>query len=177
MGVPPTAEPAELKKAYHQQCLRWHPDKHQGSAESRRRANNIFQRVSNAYEVLGGEARRAEYDSSRRHQGAYGEPYAKENVPAGGFDPATFSKQAANANGAGARQHAAAAAAHDAYDAPYNAPYDAPYDDAPADRAGGAAARAFYEAFAAAEEGHRPAYHHRWSAYATNLFDGSDIEH
>ena len=33
------------------------------------------------------------------------------------------------------------------------------------------------DAFAAAEEGHRPAYHHRWSAYATNLFDGSDIEH
>ena len=44
-------------------------------------------------------------------------------------------------------------------------------------RTHGAAARAFYEAFAAAEEGHRPAYHHRWSAYATNLFDGSDIEH
>ena len=56
LGVPPTAEPAELKKAYHHQCLKWHPDKHQGSAESRRRANNIFQRVTNAYEVLGAEA-------------------------------------------------------------------------------------------------------------------------
>jgi DnaJ family protein B protein 6 len=59
LGVPPTAEPAELKKAYHQQCLKWHPDKHQGSAEARRRANNIFQRVTHAYEVLGGEVRRA----------------------------------------------------------------------------------------------------------------------
>ena len=70
LGVPPTAEPAELKKAYHHQCLKWHPDKHQGSAESRRRANNIFQRVTNAYEVLGAEARRAEYDLQRRHHGA-----------------------------------------------------------------------------------------------------------
>ena len=49
-----------------------------------------------------------------------------------------------------------------------------PYD-APADRVSGAAARAFYEAFAAAED-HRPTYQHRWSAYATS-FDSSDIEH
>ena len=100
-------------------------------------------------------------------------------MPAGGFEPAPFSKQASSEAGQQQqrqqqqqqRQHQhqqhSAAAARDAYDAPY----------APADRASGAAARAFYEAFAAAEEGHRPAYHHRWSAYATNLFDGSDIEH
>ena len=189
LGVPPTAEPAELKKAYHQQCLRWHPDKHQGSAESQRRANNIFQRVANAYGVLGGEVRRADYDL-QRHRGAYdgaspgaydpGEhdqgayaPYAKENVPAGGagFGRAPFSKPASS-EGPGRRHAAAAAAAaaHDAYDAP-------DIYDAPAERASGAAARAFYEAFAAAEDAHRPTYHHRWSAYATNLFDGSDIEH
>ena len=145
LGVPPTAAPAELKKAYHQQCLRWHPDKHQGSAESRRRANNIFQRVTHAYEVLGAAVRRAEYDAQRR-RGAYdGAPtgaydqwaYAKENVPqAGGFDPTSFSKQAATNEAA--RQYAAARqGAHD--DAP-------PYDDAPYE-ASGAAARAFYEAF------------------------------
>jgi len=168
LGVPPSAEPAELKKAYHHQCLRWHPDKHQGSAEAQRRANNIFQRVTNAYEVLGGDVRRAEYDLQlqlrKLRQGAYDtappafDPYhyAKENVPAGGFDPTTFSKQPSKE---AARQHAAA-----------------PYDNVPVDRASGAAARAFYEAFAAAEEGHRPAYHHRWSAYATNLFE-ADIDH
>ena len=88
-------------------------------------------------------------------------------MPAGGFEPAPFSKQASSEAGQQQQQQHSAAAARDAYDAPH----------APADRASGAAARAFYEAFAAAEEGHRPAYHHRWSAYATNLFDGSDIEH
>ena len=91
-------------------------------------------------------------------------------MPAGGFEPAPFSKQASSEAGQQQQQQQqqhSAAAARDAYDAPY----------APADRASGAAACAFYEAFAAAEEGHRPAYHHRWSAYATNLFDGSDIEH
>ena len=88
-------------------------------------------------------------------------------MPAGGFEPAPFSKQASSEAGQQQQQQHSAAAARDAYDAHYP----------PADRASGAAARAFYEAFAAAEEGHRPAYHHRWSAYATNLFDGSDIEH
>ena len=46
LGVSERAESGEIKRAYHTQCLQWHPDKHQGSAEDRRRANTMFQRLS-----------------------------------------------------------------------------------------------------------------------------------
>ena len=163
LGVAATAEPGELKKAYHQQCLKWHPDKHQASAESRRRANNIFKRVTSAYEVLGDEVRRAEYDLQQQ-----------------------LRKLRNGLSGAGSAAAAAAAAAHNA--AATGSPHGAPayakepppraygsMADAYADMAdvglSGAAARAFYEAFAAEE---RPTYRHRWSSYS---FDGADSEY
>ena len=62
LGVTESAEPIEIKKAYKAQCLQWHPDKHQGSAEDRRRANTMFQRITTAFETLSHEHSRNELD-------------------------------------------------------------------------------------------------------------------
>eukprot|EP00965_Chrysotila_dentata_P230080 6197566-Pleurochrysis_carterae.AAC.5 len=37
LGIERSAEPAEIRRAYHQQCLLWHPDKHAASEEAQRR--------------------------------------------------------------------------------------------------------------------------------------------
>ncbi|KAL3923300.1 MAG: hypothetical protein SGPRY_004266 [Prymnesium sp.] len=52
------AEASEIKRAYHQQCLQWHPDKHTASAEATRRANTMFKRITTAYDTLSCESKR-----------------------------------------------------------------------------------------------------------------------
>ena len=66
LGLSETADAAEVKRAYKGQCLQWHPDKHQGTAEERRRANTMFQRVTSAYEVLSDTRARADLDARLR---------------------------------------------------------------------------------------------------------------
>uniref|UniRef100_A0A7S3F9S6 J domain-containing protein n=1 Tax=Haptolina ericina TaxID=156174 RepID=A0A7S3F9S6_9EUKA len=56
----------DVKKAYHSQCLQWHPDKHHGSDEATRRANTMFKRITSAYEILSDERRRGELDMRER---------------------------------------------------------------------------------------------------------------
>ena len=62
LGLPRAADAAAVRRAYHSQCLQWHPDKHQGSDEALRRANTMFKRVTAAHELLSDEVRRAEYN-------------------------------------------------------------------------------------------------------------------
>ncbi|KAL7438984.1 hypothetical protein ACHAXH_004791 [Discostella pseudostelligera] len=57
----PTATAAEIKKAYHKMALKYHPDKN--PAEN---AAEMFRRAKDAYDVLGNEQSRSEYDSLRR---------------------------------------------------------------------------------------------------------------
>ena len=52
LGVPRNAKIKEIKKAYREQALIWHPDKHQGE-EEKAAAELKFQLVAEAYEVLG----------------------------------------------------------------------------------------------------------------------------
>ena len=70
LGVGERAESAEIKRAYHTLCLQWHPDKHQNSAEDRRRANSMFQRVTGAYEQLSDARSRTELDARLRTDAA-----------------------------------------------------------------------------------------------------------
>ena len=70
LGVKERAETGEIKRAYHTQCLQWHPDKHQGSAEDKRKANTMFQRVTGAYELLCDVRKRAELDAKLRTDAA-----------------------------------------------------------------------------------------------------------
>ncbi|CAF0821270.1 unnamed protein product [Brachionus calyciflorus] len=56
LGVPKTANAKEIKKAYYQLAQKYHPDKSQGDKTK-------FQEVSEAYEVLGDDKKRQEYDT------------------------------------------------------------------------------------------------------------------
>jgi len=52
LGVPLTASKEEIRKAFKKQALKWHPDKH--PPESRIEAEEMFKKITMAYEVLSG---------------------------------------------------------------------------------------------------------------------------
>jgi molecular chaperone DnaJ len=58
LGVSRTAETEEIKKAYRQLALQYHPDRNQGSKEAEER----FKEITQAYEVLRDPEKRAAYD-------------------------------------------------------------------------------------------------------------------
>ncbi|CAE7924871.1 Dnajc1 [Symbiodinium necroappetens] len=74
LGVSPDAEKAAIRVAYRQVSLSIHPDKvqqlHSDDPDLRLQAENAFKVVSAAYEVLGDDKLRAEYDRKLRLTGA-----------------------------------------------------------------------------------------------------------
>ena len=61
LGVPKTASTEEIKRAYRKLARQLHPDKNPGDAKAEAR----FKDVSEAYDVLADDKRRAEYDEAR----------------------------------------------------------------------------------------------------------------
>jgi molecular chaperone DnaJ len=74
LGVPRAADAEEIKKAYRQLALKYHPDRNEGSKESEER----FKEVTEAYEVLRDSEKRAVYDR-------YGDQGLKGRPGPGGF--------------------------------------------------------------------------------------------
>lgn len=62
LGVPATAGDDEIRRAYRQLALRWHPDRNAGSAEAAER----FKEISVAYAVLIDPVKRRDYDRARQ---------------------------------------------------------------------------------------------------------------
>jgi molecular chaperone DnaJ len=78
LGVAKDADAATIKKAYRKLARDLHPDKNPGNTEAETR----FKEVSEAYDVLSDEKRRAEYDDARRLFAGGGRP---GGFPGGGF--------------------------------------------------------------------------------------------
>ena len=74
LGVDEKATKDEIKKAYRGLQMKWHPDKNQGSEESKR----MSEKINGAYEVLGDDDKRVEYDNSRNN------PFTRMNSQGGG---------------------------------------------------------------------------------------------
>ncbi len=58
LGVSPQASESEIKRAYREKALLYHPDKNPGNKE----AEEKFKQAAQAYEILGNKKKRAEYD-------------------------------------------------------------------------------------------------------------------
>lgn len=63
LGVDKTASTEDIKKAYRKLSLLHHPDRNNGSDESKGR----FQKIQHAYETLGNEEKRKQYDQPQPH--------------------------------------------------------------------------------------------------------------
>ncbi|KAL8454815.1 hypothetical protein Emed_000066 [Eimeria media] len=61
LGVPKTASADEIKKAYRQTALKWHPDR---NPQNREEAGRRFREASEAYQTLSDASKRAQYDAS-----------------------------------------------------------------------------------------------------------------
>ncbi|SVD00685.1 uncharacterized protein METZ01_LOCUS353539, partial [marine metagenome] len=64
LGVSRDASDSEVKKAYREKALKYHPDKNPGDAE----AEAAFKEVSEAFEILSDEEKKKLYDE-HGHEG------------------------------------------------------------------------------------------------------------
>ena len=75
LGVNKDANEKEIKRQYKKMALKWHPDKNPNNQEE---AKEMFEKISNAYQVLMDKEKREIYDK-------YGEEGLKESERGGGF--------------------------------------------------------------------------------------------
>jgi DnaJ-class molecular chaperone len=81
LGVDPKANPKQIKEAFRQLALKYHPDRNQGDAQSAEK----MKWVNEAYAVLSNPEKRQEYDAIRQRFGssAYGQfrqTYSEQDI-------------------------------------------------------------------------------------------------
>jgi len=77
LGIPKNADQKQIKKAYYQLAKKYHPDSNKDDPN----ASKKFQEVSEAYEILGDDDKRAQYDT----YGTSGEQFGGMGGGQGGF--------------------------------------------------------------------------------------------
>ncbi|MGA1361445.1 MAG: DnaJ C-terminal domain-containing protein [Ilumatobacteraceae bacterium] len=84
LGVPKDASSRDITKAYRGLARKFHPDANPGDTAAEER----FKEISVAYDVLGDDAKRAEYDEARRMgpMGGFGPGAGGFNFDVGGAD-------------------------------------------------------------------------------------------
>lgn len=80
LGVPRSAEPDDLKKAYRRLARQYHPDLHQGARKTQ--MEQAFKELNEAYEVLSDPDKRQKYDRWG-HRWQEAEAYARAQEAAG----------------------------------------------------------------------------------------------
>ena len=98
LGLEKTASAAEIKRGYYQKAKQYHPDANKDDPEAAKK----FAEATSAYEVLGDEKQRAQYDQ-------YGSMPGQQNggdggFPGGGFGGAGFGGGGFQWQGAGPEQ-------------------------------------------------------------------------
>ena len=100
LGVEKTVTAEELKKAYRKKAVQFHPDKNPGNKE----AEEMFKKVSHAYEVLSDADKRAAYDryGPAAFDGSAGTPRGPGGMQGGGFhDPFDIFREVFGQQGGG----------------------------------------------------------------------------
>ena len=101
LGVERTATPEEMKKAYRKKAVQFHPDKNPGNKE----AEEMFKKVSHAYEVLSDADKRAAYDryGAAAFEGGGGVPRGPGGMQGGGgfHDPFDIFREVFGQQGGG----------------------------------------------------------------------------
>jgi molecular chaperone DnaJ len=100
LGVEKTVTAEDLKKAYRKKAVQFHPDKNPGNKE----AEEMFKKVSHAYEVLSDAEKRAAYDryGAAAFEGGGGVPRGPGGAGGGGFhDPADIFREVFGRGGGG----------------------------------------------------------------------------
>lgn len=63
LGINSTASSSDIKKAYRKLAMKYHPDKHTNKDdEAKQKAEERFKEISSAYDILGDEEKRKNYD-------------------------------------------------------------------------------------------------------------------
>lgn len=82
LGIGKSASPAEIKVAYRKLAVKYHPDKNQGNKE----AEHKFKEISEAYEILKDDQKRAAYDRFGHNAFSQGGHSGSRGAHPGGFE-------------------------------------------------------------------------------------------